>query len=52
MNLDTDIISDQDELLILVDREDNELGFASKAECHHGKFDYDQFKISCFRVSV
>ena len=30
MNLDTDIISDQDELLILVDREDNELGFASK----------------------
>ena len=34
MNLDTDIISDQDELLILVDREDNELGFASKAECH------------------
>ena len=36
MNLDTDIISDQDELLILVDREDNELGFASKAECHSG----------------
>ena len=36
MNLDTDIISDQDELLILVDREDNELGFAPKAECHLG----------------
>ena len=34
MNLDSDIVSDQDELLILVDREDNELGFASKAECH------------------
>ena len=36
MNLGNDIISDQDELLILVDREDNELGFASKAECHSG----------------
>ena len=36
MNLDTDIISDQDELLILVDREDNELGYASKTECHLG----------------
>jgi len=36
MNLDSDIVSHQDELLILVDREDNELGFASKAECHSG----------------
>ena len=36
MKLDSDIVSDQDELLILVDREDNELGFASKAECHSG----------------
>ena len=36
MNLDSDIASHQDELLILVDREDNELGFASKAECHSG----------------
>ncbi|MBM22706.1 MAG: isopentenyl-diphosphate delta-isomerase [Gammaproteobacteria bacterium] len=36
MNLDSEIISHQDELLILVDREDNELGFASKAECHFG----------------
>ena len=36
MNLGNDIISDQDELLILVDREDNELGFSSKAECHSG----------------
>ena len=36
MNLDSDIVSDQDELLILVDSEDNELGFSSKAECHSG----------------
>ena len=36
MKLDSDIVSDQNELLILVDREDNELGFASKAECHSG----------------
>ena len=36
MNLDNDIASDTDELLILVDRQDNELGFASKAECHTG----------------
>ena len=36
MNLDSDIVSHQNELLILVDREDNELGFASKAECHSG----------------
>ncbi len=36
MKPDSDIVSDQDELLILVDREDNELGFASKAECHFG----------------
>ena len=36
MNLDSDIASHQDELLILVDSEDNELGFASKAECHSG----------------
>ena len=36
MKLGSDIVSDQDELLILVDREDNELGFASKAECHFG----------------
>ena len=33
---DNDIVSDQNELLILVDREDNELGFASKADCHFG----------------
>ena len=36
MKLDSDIVSDQDELLILVDREDNELGFSSKAACHSG----------------
>ena len=36
MNPDNDIVSDQNELLILVDREDNELGFASKADCHFG----------------
>ena len=36
MNLDNDIASDTDELLILVDRQDNELGVASKAECHTG----------------
>jgi len=36
MKLDSDIVSDQNELLILVDREDNELGFSSKAECHSG----------------
>ena len=36
MNLNGDIVSHQDELLILVDREDNELGFSSKAECHSG----------------
>ena len=36
MNLDNDIASDTDELLILVDRQDNELGFASKAACHTG----------------
>ena len=36
MNLGNDIASDTDELLILVDRQDNELGFASKAECHTG----------------
>ena len=36
MNLNSDIVSHQDELLILVDREDNELGFASKTECHSG----------------
>ena len=36
MNLDSDIASDTDELLILVDRQDNELGVASKAECHTG----------------
>ena len=36
MKLGSNIVSGQDELLILVDREDNELGFASKAECHFG----------------
>ena len=36
MKLDSNIVSDQNELLILVDREDNELGFSSKAECHSG----------------
>ena len=36
MKLDSDTVSDQNELLILVDREDNELGFSSKAECHSG----------------
>ena len=36
MKLDSDIVSDQNELLILVDHEDNELGFSSKAECHSG----------------
>ena len=30
------IVSSEQEQLILVDRDDNELGFLSKAECHNG----------------
>ena len=36
MNIANDPVSHPDALLTLVDREDNELGFASKAECHTG----------------
>ena len=30
------IVSSEDERLILVDAEDNDMGFMSKAECHDG----------------
>ena len=36
MNDQHRIVSSEQEELILVDREDNELGFLSKAECHDG----------------
>jgi len=36
MNAQHRIVSSEQEELILVDRDDNELGFLSKAECHDG----------------
>ena len=36
MNYKTNIISDPEEELILVDSDDNEIGYSSKSDCHKG----------------
>ena len=36
MNYKANIISDPEEELILVDSDDNEIGYSSKSDCHKG----------------